>query len=386
MMFTNAYVLVHVLRNALGCRLPIEIWHFGATEMSPRMAALLRELDAATIDATAELTKRPAAIEDGWQLKIYALMGSAFEQVLLLDADNVPARNPVDIFESPPFRETGAVLWPDIVDIVAENPIWRACGLEPRVAAAIESGQVLIDKSKCWGALQAVLHLNENAAQYFRFIYGDKDTWLLGFLLTRSPYSLIPFAPIADGNWALYQRDFDGAALFQHRTGSKWRYAGPQDELPGFVGEAACATALDALRRRWNGLVFNVPNRRIEALRAEAELTQRRAFTIVSPGRLPERLELDTDGEIGVGAAADRRNWYCDVADGVVNLVLCDAFGPRWRLVRQAEDRWQGRGVIDPSLEAAMAPGAPEGGAFAPRFVQPWPTRGAYSNREDARG
>ncbi len=65
MLFTNAYVLAHVLRNALGCRLPIEVWHFGDAETSPRMATLLGELDVATIDATAELTKRPAAIADG---------------------------------------------------------------------------------------------------------------------------------------------------------------------------------------------------------------------------------------------------------------------------------------------------------------------------------
>ncbi len=386
MLFTNAYVLAHVLRNALGCRLPIEVWHFGDAETSPRMATLLGELDVATIDATAELTKRPAAIADGWQLKIYALMGSAFEQALLLDADNVPARNPVDVFDAPRFRETGAVLWPDVVDIVAENPIWRACGLEPRTVPAIESGQVLIDKSKCWGALQAVLHLNENAAQYYRFVYGDKDTWLMGFLLTGSPHALIPVRPIADGNWALYQRDFDGGVLFQHRTGCKWRYAGSQDALPGFVGAVACEMALETLRRRWNGLVFNAPSRGAEALQAEAELAERRVFTIVSPGRSPERLELDTHGEIGPGAGADRRNWYCEVEDGVVSLVLCDAFGPRWRLARSAQDRWRGHAVADPSIEAAVAPGPPEESRFALRFVRPWPMRGAYSQHEDAGG
>ena len=38
-LFTNAYVLIHVLRNALQCRLPIEVWYFGSAEMSPRMVS-----------------------------------------------------------------------------------------------------------------------------------------------------------------------------------------------------------------------------------------------------------------------------------------------------------------------------------------------------------
>ena len=39
--FTNAYVLLSLLRRTLNCTLPIEVWHFGAEEMSPSMAGLL---------------------------------------------------------------------------------------------------------------------------------------------------------------------------------------------------------------------------------------------------------------------------------------------------------------------------------------------------------
>ena len=57
-LFTNAFVLVHVLRNALHCRLPIEVWHFGKPELSPRMATLLHKMDVRTVDATDELVKQ----------------------------------------------------------------------------------------------------------------------------------------------------------------------------------------------------------------------------------------------------------------------------------------------------------------------------------------
>ena len=51
--FTNAYVLIHVLRCSLQCTLPIEVWHFGESEISARMRVLLQGLDADTVDADA---------------------------------------------------------------------------------------------------------------------------------------------------------------------------------------------------------------------------------------------------------------------------------------------------------------------------------------------
>jgi len=34
-------------------------------------------------------------------------------QVLLLDADNQPLRNPEPLFDAEPFRRTGGMFWPD---------------------------------------------------------------------------------------------------------------------------------------------------------------------------------------------------------------------------------------------------------------------------------
>jgi hypothetical protein len=388
-LFTNAYVLIHVLRNALQCRLPIEVWYFGSAEMSPRMVSLLRLLDAEPVDATVMLATRPAAISDGWQLKIYALMWSAFDEVLLLDADLVPTRDPACVFDWAAYRETGAVLWPDVVDLLAQNPIWDACGLPSRTVPAIESGQVLIHKARRWAALQVTLHLNERAEYYYRMIYGDKDSWLLGLLLTRSPHAVVPRRPAADFAMCLYQRDFEGTILFQHRTGAKWRYAGEQDELPDFAGMQACRDALNHLRRHWNGLVFHAPRRSAAATRIEQDIARQSAFILVIPGRSPEQLVFLSDGEIGVGSSADCRNWHCADADGAIELVLCDAFGPRWRFEPQAGGRWYGRAIDDATIEAYLAADTRIADA-APKSPQrpirtPWPPPGGcYSSRDDA--
>ena len=76
--FTNAYVLVSILRRTLGSRLPIEVWHFGADEMSSSMAALLTELDVELVDALPRFARENADIHDGWQLKPFAIQHCGF--------------------------------------------------------------------------------------------------------------------------------------------------------------------------------------------------------------------------------------------------------------------------------------------------------------------
>lgn len=50
---------------------------------------------------------------DGYQLKSLALLVSSFENVLLLDSDNIPIRNPDPVFKSKVFRKYGMIIWPD---------------------------------------------------------------------------------------------------------------------------------------------------------------------------------------------------------------------------------------------------------------------------------
>ncbi len=42
-----------------------------------------------------------------------------------------PARDPTEVFDWPEYVSDGAVFWPDILDIRADNPVWplsRAAG------------------------------------------------------------------------------------------------------------------------------------------------------------------------------------------------------------------------------------------------------------------
>jgi hypothetical protein len=358
--FTSAYVLISVLRNTLGCRLPIEVWHFGPEEISPAMAALLTELEADPVDATRFIAGRGAQILDGWQLKPFALQWSRFAEVLMLDADQVPVADPAGLFDWPEYRKTGAVFWPDIADLKADNPVWEMVGLSGERVPSIESGQVLVDKRRHWHALSVVVGLNEEAEALYRLIYGDKDTFLLGWRLAGATCALVPHRPFTDER-LLVQRDFAGRPLFQHRTNAKWIYFGDQYSIPGFVHEAACLEALATLRARWGGRVAAPPPRTLAARAVERELVGASPIRLTVAGEEAGPIELLAHGEVGQGRAYDLRNWYVaedtePAAASRFTLVFRDGDRTTYRFSPTGDGRWMGRRLSFPEVEAVVAP------------------------------
>lgn len=343
--FTNAFVLIHVLRRHLDCRLPIEVWHFGPAELSPRMAELLRELEAQPVDANAAMRLQPPSLSHPWQLKPYAIKWSQFQEVLYLDADQVPARDPTEVFTWRQYQETGAVFWPDIIDLRDDNPIWTICNLPPRRAVSIESGQLLLDKARHWESLDLALALNEEAQSLYQYIHGDKDTFLLGAMMSGSDYALIPGRPRSDVPWCLYQSDFEGRVIFQHRTGAKWSYKGPQQDLPQFAHREACELALSELRRKWNGRVYQMPPLRPELQDIEDRLTGR-SFLLSRPGESEVTLHLLPGGEINAPAALQPANWHCDKMPDSPALILSLGYLAPLRLNASPRGVWSGGEVL----------------------------------------
>lgn len=357
-MFTNAYVLIHVLRNHLRSRLPIEVWHLGPEELSPAMIGLLDELGARVVDATARLRSRPARIRDGWQLKAYALVETSFREVLLLDCDQVPVRDPEEIFSWPEYEEAGAVFWPDIIDLSKDNPIWELCDQTPRQRPSFESGQVLVDKARHWPSLNAALYLNEHAEDFYQLVYGDKDTYLAAWLFTGAEHAFVPHRPLTDDR-CLFQRDFRGEPLFQHRTNGKWTYSGEQHDVPGFQHFAACLEALTTLRRRWSGQVFRPPDRSLRARRAETELAGQGAFVLRRASESDHTIRLAHHGEVSEGRTHQLQHWFVRELNGSLELVLHDGNREICRLSSPKDlGPWNGADCIFPFAEVSLGPAA----------------------------
>jgi ADP-heptose:LPS heptosyltransferase len=256
--FTSAWVCINMLRR-LGCSLPIQLWYLGDKEMDSRMKRLLEPLGVQCVDANKVRKKFPARILKGWELKPYAMLRSPYREVLLLDADNVPVGNPAFLFTAPEYRATGAIFWPDFMRGKDKKnmAIWRSFGLKVPPELEFESGQILIDKQRCWKALCLSMWINENSDFFYRHLHGDKETFHLAFRKLKKAYSLIQ-TPIHALAGVMCQHDFRGRRIFQHRNLAKWDLLF-NERVKGFRRERQCLAFISDLRRAWDGRIHAQP-------------------------------------------------------------------------------------------------------------------------------
>jgi hypothetical protein len=231
----------------VGCKLPVEIWHRGRHEWAPDLDRLFAAHGATIVDASEVLRRHPAQLDHKYGLKPYAVVHSAFRELLWLDADQVPVQDPTFLFDSVPFRETGAVFWPDYFRFDASNPIWRYTGVPYRDEPEVQGGELLLDKARCWRSLRLALWFNEHHRFYYRYINGDKDTFRFGCHKLGQPYVMAPF-PIHPLEGTMCQHDFSGRRLFQHRNMRKWNLHGPNADIAGFEYQDECLNFIDELR------------------------------------------------------------------------------------------------------------------------------------------
>jgi hypothetical protein len=249
-MFTNAWVCIHLLRQT-GCELPIQVWYLGEEEMDAAMRDLLKPLGVECVDGLEVRRRHPVRQLHGWALKPYAILHCPFREVLLLDADNVALRNPEFLFESPPFRKTGAVFWPDFGRLAPDRTLWAVCGVRYRDEPEFETGQIVVDKLRCWDALNLAMWYNEHSDFYYQHMHGDKESFHMAFRKLGHPYSM-PVRPIQPLPATMCQHDFDGQRLFQHRNLDKWTLVTRNRRIPGFRLEGACREALAQLAAKWD--------------------------------------------------------------------------------------------------------------------------------------
>jgi hypothetical protein len=281
--FANAWVMIRMLRH-LGCELPIQLWYLGPKEVDDRMKRLVRPHGVECIDGLPFLRetlrdgRRLPSI--GWVLKSVAVARCPFAEVLFLDADNLPLRDPTFLFEEPPYQATGAVFWPDRGRMASEA-VWRVFRLPRRSEPEFESGQLLVNKRVNWDAVWLAEQLNFRADLFYRLMWGDKDTFRFAWHKLGKSFAMPQFPPQAlraagYQSDMLCQHDFRGARIFQHRTTYKWNLLGANPWIPGCFFEKQCRIFLEELRLLWDGRCGgHAPRlRTASALRLERDLVR----------------------------------------------------------------------------------------------------------------
>jgi hypothetical protein len=351
--FPCAWVCIRVLR-ALGCKLPIELWHVGRQELSAGMRALVEPFGVACVDATAVAASRPPRFLSGWPIKSFALMHTGFREVLLLDADNMPVVDPTYLFDTPQYHATGAVFWPDSEPFGPHRAIWRLTGVPYRSELAVESGQMLVDRQRCWpGVALAGWMNNQHADFWYRHLHGDKDTFRFAWRKTGLDYAMPPRSP-KDLPDTLLQLDFGGGLLFQHRYGNKWSLDSQTLRIPGFRLEMLCRQFLAELRARWTNRP-NPPHRHEDAepaARAVAEsLSHGRWHLESSSGTSTVSFHLD--GSVRGGSARER-TWSLTVHATEAILAIAGIDSVAWRLARGHNDLWVGQAPAEPGRAVSL--------------------------------
>ena len=275
--FASAWVLLSELAR-LGVRTPIEVFSMPG-ELSERHAALLAPLNL-------DLRLRPLQAQHSvrYFLKPHAIWQSGFREVLWLDTDNFPIRDPSFLFDDEEFQQKGSLFWRDVTGAERAqlwhpaSPIWPLFNVPGNDAEEFETGQLLVDKEKRLAELALTLHFASDAIYSDQLWTGDKDMFRLAWQnlaaarkkappgnaylrdRDRVPYGFMPFGPFHMGRandlgrWGggtvMVQRDREGRALFNHRNLDKFTLSGPNPHNSDIENEAIYHDHLARLKQR----------------------------------------------------------------------------------------------------------------------------------------
>ncbi|OQR90385.1 hypothetical protein ACHHYP_05574 [Achlya hypogyna] len=267
----SVYAIVLLLRT-YGCSLPIELF-YRPEEMDPRRNYVLQRLVQTENVALRAITD-PRATK--FRTKPYAVYHSSFDQVLVLDCDNIPLRDPTYLFDTPEFQADGAIFWPDywqpthtLFHVDADSLLWEYLNLPFYDMFEQESGQVLVDRSRAGPALHRLMAYTFSPTgvdllEDLELVYGDKDLFRLAYLGTNTSFHYIKTLPVAAGTqlpWrvqfcglAMGQLDPKGDLVFLHRNSVK--LSGDAHQVPVITHLQRfdqTAYSLDAYRVAWTG-------------------------------------------------------------------------------------------------------------------------------------
>ncbi|GAQ86842.1 hypothetical protein KFL_003150070 [Klebsormidium nitens] len=229
----NVPVLLTTLQSQ-GFTLPVELWYPGEVTsdiVSSLLATYVKLVVKNVANYASDDDLRSMVTSQGeraFQVKPLAILHSAFEEVLFLDADNIPVANPAALFRSAQYQTSGALFWPDFWQTATANPIWSILGVSPG-GQEQESGQILVDKRRAWGALNLAFFLAKDPP-FQKLVNGDKEAFRLAFRATGTPFAMVGTPVAAAGaetdsggfcGHTMVQHDPDGAPLFLHHNSLK---------------------------------------------------------------------------------------------------------------------------------------------------------------------
>jgi alpha 1,2-mannosyltransferase len=231
-----AYACLVFLRKT-GSSLPVEVWVPPHEEM-PDAIAREFQLHGAAVRSLADFYPEEILPRlHGYITKPAAIIASSFEEVLFLDADNIPLKRPDFLFQHPLYTTNGLLMWPDFWPVEVQPGTWEFLHVLPSLwpKASHESGQIVLNKRVGWEPLMLTLYFNLLGDIFYPMFsiagQGDKETYPFAFLALGKMYGIVPHRVVAVGyleykgvnatdpehkGTAMLQRDPEGLPQFLH--------------------------------------------------------------------------------------------------------------------------------------------------------------------------
>lgn len=210
--FNFARSTIDNLRNIIKSEIPIEIFYNGDDDLSEDKRNILKEYDNVYISDLSRYFNNTFLKLEGFALKPFSILASRFEEVILIDADSVYLRDPALFFNDPGYIEKGTIFFEDRkfqtsyfksyewIKSFISHPLPETEKLRiwnKKTIDQMESSSVVINKSKNILGLLAACKLNEEKYRktVYDHVYGDKETFWIGFEMARQPFYFNPYRP-----------------------------------------------------------------------------------------------------------------------------------------------------------------------------------------------
>lgn len=288
-----AFEMIKVIR-AHGSSLPVEVF-IPPGESDPEFCTFIKSnLNAKCISI--DRIFPPDIVESynfkGYQFKSLAMLASSFENLLLLDADNLPIVDLDDIFQSQVYRDNGMIIWPDYwrrttspkyysiaqisvdfthrarnfvddltpssvytdyekMDPYSDIPLHDFQGALPDPST--ESGQLMINKKTHLSSLLLSFYYNVHGPKYYYPIFsqgrsgeGDKESFIAAAHYYNLTYYQVKSSTGSDGYHKKDGSGFKGIAMYQRDFREDYQsYLSTKREVLAQYGEINGANSTD---------------------------------------------------------------------------------------------------------------------------------------------
>ncbi|KXN73104.1 glycosyltransferase family 71 protein, partial [Conidiobolus coronatus NRRL 28638] len=219
------------IRNIHRSDIPVHIYYAGDSDLNPLNQNMLRSLGKnIELHDLSTLIDNSFVQVESFATKVFAQLLTPAQHVMLLDADVVLLQPPERGFTNLKYEATGSLFFHDrqIRTVKPETATWFLNMLPDKISDTKppkrlenhpwfteksehiqESGMVLIDKVKHLTPLLTTTLLNKKVERELTYkrVWGDKETFWIGFEVIGHPYYFSPHEPHPIGDDTYYPRE-----------------------------------------------------------------------------------------------------------------------------------------------------------------------------------